>query len=81
MIWSFLINFIVGMLTRVFDILHIPKITELPLGMDDYLTMSVGYFKSFMEIMPPFQVVWDAFMFYLGFRIILLTLRLLRIIR
>lgn len=81
MIWQYILSFISRMVQAVFDALNIPIVDQLPLGMDGYLSTAVQSFKAFAEIMPILGVVFNAFMFYLGFRVTLLTLRLLRVIR
>lgn len=79
MIWYYLLIFFGNMLNLMFSFL--PRVDELPFGMDGYLEQAVSTFKAFAEIFPPFEVVLQAFLFYLSFKIMMLTLRLLRIIR
>lgn len=79
MIWYYIILFITSILTAAFS--WLPAVEELPLGMDDALTTAIGYFYAIMDLLPWLAVVFTAFMWYLGFRITLLTLRLLRVIR
>jgi len=55
--------------------LHIPKIEELPLGIDGYLITAIGYFRAFMEIFPPLEVMFTAFLWYMGFKLTLVVLR------
>jgi len=79
MIWFYLLTFFGNLVNTVFSFL--PRITELPLGMDSALSTAVGYFRTTMEIIPYLSTVFTAFLWYLSFRIVLLTLRLMRIIR
>ena len=79
MIWYYILYAILNFLN--FAISALPRVEVLPLGMDEALTTAVTYFKSFMEIFPPFQIIYTAFMFYMGFRITLLVLKLFRVIR
>jgi len=79
MIWYYLLLFIGSVLS--FMTSWLPVVETLPFNMDEYFSTAVGSFKSFMEIFPPLQVIWSAFLIYVGFRVILLTMRLLRIIR
>lgn len=81
MIWYYLITFFSKFLSAIFATLHIPVVEELPLGIDGYLTTTMGYFREFSTLFPPLGVVFTAFMFYFGFRTTLLVLRLLRVIR
>jgi len=79
MIWYYLLSFFGNLLNAAFSFL--PEVTTLPLGMDLALTTMVGSFKAIYEIMPWFGVIFTAFMWYAGFRISLLVLRLMRIVR
>lgn len=78
MIWYYLMSFFGNMLNLMFS--WLPRVEELPLGIDGYLSTAVSSFKAFSEVFPPLQVIYTAFMWYLGFRITILTLKLLRII-
>jgi len=79
MIWYYLFTFFGNFLTAMFSFL--PRVDELPLGMDSALSQAVGGFKAFMEIFPPLEVIFTAFMWYLGFRIVILTLKIFRILK
>jgi len=79
MIWYYIILFVTSVLTAAFS--WLPVVEVLPWGLDNILSDSVGYFKSFMVIFPPVATIFTAFMLYFAFRVTLLTLRLLRIIR
>jgi len=79
MIWYYLLLFFGSVLTAAFS--WLPVVETLPLGMDDALTAMMGYFNEIKVLIPWLAIVFTAFMWYLGFRVTLLTLRLLRVIR
>jgi len=54
----------------------LPTATILPWGLDDLWITSIGYFKGFMLVFPPLTIVFDAFMIYLGFRLLLIVLKI-----
>jgi len=54
----------------------LPTVETLPWGIDALLVTSTGYFKGFMQIFPPLQIVFGAFMLYLGFRLLLIVLKI-----
>jgi len=73
MITQFLFTIIITIFGAITQFL--PDVTTLPFGMDELLISSTGYFKGFMGIFPPLQVVFGAFMIYLSFRLLLILLR------
>jgi len=79
MIWYYLILFVTSVLTAVFSFL--PKVEELPFGADAFLVSMVGYYNSAAEIIPWLSIIMSAFLFYLGFRVSLVILSLLKIYR
>jgi len=80
MLFTIIIGLVSGFLDAMF--FWLPLVDTLPLGMDSALTMAFGYFRSFMAIFPPVQVLYDAtFWFVFYFLLPLMVLRLLRIIR
>jgi len=79
MIWFYIITFFGSFLNTMLS--WLPKITELPFGMDSIAVQAIGSFRAFAEIFPPLQTVLSAFVIYFLFRGTLLTLRLFRIIR
>lgn len=56
---------------------RLPQVTILPWGVDEILVQAVGSFKAFMAVFPPMQIVFNAFIIYISFRI---GIRLLRAI-
>lgn len=79
MIWYYLLMFFGSVLTAAFSFL--PVVETLPFGIDEAMLNMVGYFNAAKAIIPWLPTLFAAFMFYVGFRITLMTLHLLRIIR
>lgn len=79
MIWYFLLSFINGITELALS--WLPRVDVLPLGIDDYFSTAITSFKAFAEIFPPLGVIFTAFMWYLGFKITLFTLRALHVFR
>jgi len=78
MFWYYIITFFGNILNFMFSFL--PRVETLPLGMDSALTTAMGYFNAFKDLIPYLGLLFTTFMWYLAFRIVLLTLKLLRII-
>jgi len=78
-----IIQLLLSIVVNVLNILTawLPTVDVLPLGMDTIVSTAFGYFKTFSSLFPPLLIVWTAFLWYMTFRIILLSLKLLRIIR
>ena len=49
----------------------------LPFGTDAILVSAISSFKAVMIIFPPFQVVYNAAIVYLGFELVMFILRLI----
>jgi len=79
MIWYYIMSFFGNMLNLMFS--WLPRVDILPLGIDGYLSSAITSFKAFSEIFPPLALIFQAFMFYMAFKVSLLTLKLLRIIK
>lgn len=79
MIWYWMLLAVGSLLNIMFSFL--PRVTELPWGVETWLVNGVHMFNAFKDIFPPLGVLFTAFLAYLSFRVTLLTLRLLRIIR
>lgn len=75
MIWFYVITFLDKFLSAMLDTFRIPIITELPLGMDSAVSSGFGYFKEFMTLYPPIAIIFNAFIWYMGFKLVLLILR------
>lgn len=74
MIWYYLLVGIGTILSFLFS--WLPNVEELPLGMDTAILTATTYFRSFMEIFPPFQVVLTAFLWYIAFKFSMIILNL-----
>jgi len=42
----------------------IPHVDTLPFGIDEALTLSIGYFNAFLLVFWPMQIVWTMFLWY-----------------
>lgn len=78
MIWYYILLFVLTLLTAAFS--WLPKVTTIPF-VDGFLTTGIGYFNFVASYIPPLEIIFQGFMFIIGFKLILMTLRLLRIIR
>lgn len=78
MIWYYLLTGLAFFINFLFGFL--PEVTVLPLGLDDAIGSAMGYFNGFLEIFPPFAVILGAFLWYLAFEVVLLTLRIFKIV-
>lgn len=74
MIYFYFVNFFTGLLTDVFS--WVPKVTQLPFGIDSFLISAVGYVNSFLTVFWIFQPIWNCFLFYVFFRSIAIAMRL-----
>jgi hypothetical protein len=79
MIWYYAILFTGNMLTAVLSAFHLPIVRTLPYGMDEALTNAVGYFNFIRDKVPFVNVIFIAFLVYLGFKVTLFFLRHFRI--
>jgi len=72
-----IIHLLFSIIIMIFNTLvsWLPSVSVLPFGMDSLWISSVGYFKGFMLIFPPLEIVYQAFVFYLGFRLLLIVLK------
>lgn len=53
----------------------LPKIDTLPWGIDGYLQQGVQGYRMLALYFPPFQTVLDAFLIYIGFKILMQILK------
>ncbi len=79
MIWYYLILFIGNLLNAVIGALHIPIITQLPFGMDGYLSDAVSYFNFIRYNVPPINVIFVCTMTYLSFKTLIFALKQFRL--
>jgi len=73
MIIYFLLVALVYVVSLIFAVF--PTVTELPWGVDNFMTAGVGYYKLMAESYPPFLTFFNAFVIYLGFRLSIIVLR------
>jgi len=64
---------IIAGLTIVFG--WLPTVTVLPWGIDGYLSTGVGYIKGFSVFFPFINTAINAFLIYMGFRLLLIVLK------
>lgn len=76
MITALILDTLVEIVNLIFGTLGDP-ITELPLGMDNFIVSGIGYVNSFKVIFPPFDIILTAFYWYLGYKVALITARVL----
>ncbi len=79
MIWYYLILFVGNLLTAVIGAFHIPLVTQLPFGMDGYLTSAVGYFNFIRYSVPPIDIIFTCTMVYFSFKALIFALKQFRI--
>jgi len=79
MIWYYVLMFFGSVLTAVFSFL--PVVDTLPLGMDEALSDMIGYLNAVKDLVPWIGFMFSVAMWYLSFKLTLLTLRLMRVIR
>ena len=73
---------IIYLLTAILHIIpNAVRVTSLPFGLDPLLVQYFGYLNAFLGYVWFLQVVWQMFIWYLLFKFIILTLKLMRIIR
>jgi len=76
-------NLIDTILTSIFFILsHVgfPSVATIPF-VDEYLVTGFGNLHFVMQFIPPLAIIYAAFIVVMKFKIGMLTLRLIRIIR
>jgi len=81
MIWSVLIDGIVWVLNLLFS--WLPKASDFPLphGIQESIVLAIGYWNRFLEVFWLLDLPWTLTLWYFGILVILMTLRLVRIIR
>lgn len=55
----------------------LPVVTTLPFGIDDALSTTMGYWNTFANFLPPLAFLFQMTLWYLGFRVILMGLKLI----
>jgi len=65
MIIALLMDFVSGFVAMVFSILPSVTVADIPFVgefVDQYFTLAIQYWNSFMLIVPYTQIVWDIFL-------------------
>lgn len=79
MILNFILQWIVNILS--FIVSWLPTVTELPYGSDSVLLTGIQRFNYVKTVIPPFDTLFDAFMWIMVWKITLYVLRWMRIIK
>lgn len=74
MILQILFSIVFSIVTLLFSFL--PDGNTLPFGIDNILITATQYFYAFVDVFPPMGIVLQAFLYYLGFKIAMLILKL-----
>jgi len=78
MIWYYILLFFGSVLTAAFS--WLPVVETLPLGMDSALELAFGYFNVVMGLIPWLGTLYTAFIWYLGYKITVLILQVMRVL-
>jgi len=54
----------------------VPNVTELPFGIDIALSTAVGWLRDLESVAWPLEVMFDVVLWYLLFKVFMITLRL-----
>lgn len=73
MIIQLLITIALGFLTILFG--WLPSVDSLPFGIDSAFITLVSYFRGAIQTLPYMQVVWNCFLYLLGFEILMVVLK------
>lgn len=71
MITQFLFNVLIMIATYTFGFL--PRVDELPLGMDNALSTGVGWVNSLILVFWPAQIILSCVVAYILWRLVLLS--------
>lgn len=73
MIIFFIIQLVILIISLFFA--PFPTISELPWGIDTFLSNGMSYYRQLMVYLPPLSTVLSAFLIYIGFRLSIIVLR------
>lgn len=59
----------------------LPKVTELPMGLDAILIQGMGYLLFLFDFFPPLQTLYTAFLVVMSFKLALKVFAMLPIVR
>jgi len=79
MIIILFLNLIVSVLGALFYVL--PSVEKLPFGIDEVIVQGAGYLSFLGDLIPPLGYLVSAFVFYIGFLMLLKVMKLVPIIR
>jgi len=75
MIFDFIIVGLINVFTYVFS--QFGEITQLPFGADDFLVSAINNIFAFLNVFWPLQPVMTAVLFYMGYKALMLLLRMI----
>jgi len=72
---------IIGTFAALFQIIFgwLPQAGALPFGIEGYLSQGMGYLNFLFTIIPPLSIIYAGFIWLLGWKALLMILRLLHI--
>lgn len=79
MLIQMLIGALISLLVVVFG--WLPVVTSLPFGIDSFIVTGVGYVNFISTIFPPLGILYTAFLWVIGWKITLLVIRMIPVIR
>jgi len=79
MIFIYILQFISLVFSTLFA--WLPVVTELPFNIGTYISDGMGYFFFLMGFIPIMFLFWEAFKFIMWWKVLLMTLRFLRILK
>lgn len=77
MIIQLLLSLFLNMFSLFQQLLHLPSFATLPWGIDGILVSAVAGFKAMSVVFPPFMIVYNAFIIYLIFKLLVVILRMI----
>lgn len=80
MIFTYLLSIPALMVIGLFGVLHIPFVTVLPYGVDNFVALGIGYVNTILYWYPWLAVFLQALRVMILFEIAYFTLRLIRVI-
>jgi len=73
MIWYYVILFFTSVLNVAFS--WVPRVTELPFGVDNFLSLGFGYAQSFTQEVWIFAPVYACILFYIHFKLVMIIMK------
>lgn len=72
------IGFIIG---AVLSIFHGIVFLQWPFGINTILITGMGWVSYLIEVFPPLGIILNGFLFYMGFRLVMIALYLFRLLK